>query len=58
MGGESDSFDELLMQIASAPDATLAAQFGGGERFALVRQLGEGSFGVGYEARDRVRSAC
>jgi serine/threonine protein kinase/tetratricopeptide (TPR) repeat protein len=52
MPDESDPFDPVLSAVAASPAATLLPQGVIGNRFALVRSLGVGGFGLVYEARD------
>ncbi|MBI2395699.1 MAG: protein kinase [Deltaproteobacteria bacterium] len=49
--------DSLLQALAAAPALAPPSRFGGTARYELVRRLGEGSFGIVYEAIDRAGSA-
>ena len=52
MSGKDDT-DLMLRGVAAAPPLRPPAAFHGTERFAVGRRLGEGSFGVVYEAIDQ-----
>jgi eukaryotic-like serine/threonine-protein kinase len=51
MPDADDSVDALIRAAAAAPPIPISNLLG--DRFALVRRLGEGTFGVVYEAEDR-----
>lgn len=48
-----DSVDALLRAVADSPAISTTSVVG--ERFGLIRRLGEGTFGVVYEAEDRTQ---
>jgi tetratricopeptide (TPR) repeat protein len=51
--GEQDAeFDALLRAIAASPEVTLFREETLGKRFVLLRRLGEGAFGLVFEAED------
>jgi hypothetical protein len=50
---DGEEFDSVLRGVAASPDVALPPSSKVGERFLLFRTLGEGSFGVVYEAQDR-----
>lgn len=52
MSGTDDT-DLLIRGVAAAPALTPPTSFAGTDRFDIGRKLGEGSFGVVYEAVDR-----
>src|SRR5450432_1329260 len=49
---DSEQFDALLRAVAASPSATVLGRRVLGDRFLLRRRLGEGGFGVVYEAED------
>ncbi|HEX3764191.1 MAG TPA: protein kinase [Kofleriaceae bacterium] len=51
MDEADDSVDALIRAAAAAPPIPISNRLG--DRFELVRRLGEGTFGVVYEAEDR-----
>jgi len=51
MSTDGDSIDALLRAVAEAPPVPITNLVGG--RFVLHRRLGQGTFGVVYEAEDR-----
>ncbi|MBX3220476.1 MAG: protein kinase [Labilithrix sp.] len=50
-----DDFDSLLRKVARAPHRSIAHRIVDDERYVVGEVLGEGSFGVVYEAFDRER---
>src|SRR5688572_2361247 len=51
MHDTDDSIDDLVRAVAAAPAIPIASELG--DRFTLIRRIGEGAFGVVYEAEDR-----
>src|SRR5262249_42626542 len=50
---DDDSVDALLRAVAESPAISTTSVVG--DRFSLIRRLGEGTFGVVYEAEDRAQ---